>query len=91
MLLQPCHVLSSVCPKLAKLLAKCEIFTIKDLLFHLPFRYQDRTRITPIRDLRLQDWAVVVGEIIHVELKNARKPVLNCIIQDTTISPIYWI
>ncbi|OGV28304.1 MAG: ATP-dependent DNA helicase RecG [Legionellales bacterium RIFCSPHIGHO2_12_FULL_37_14] len=83
MLLQPCHVLSQVGPKLSKLLAKCGVITLQDLLFHLPFRYQDRTRITPIRDLRLQDWAVVVGEIVKVTVKTGRRSILECTIKDS--------
>lgn len=79
---EPCHVLSGVGPELGKLLAKCGIVTIQNLLFHLPFRYQDRTRITPIKDLRLDDWAVVVGEIVHVEFKRNKRPTFECVIQD---------
>lgn len=69
---------------MAKKLALCGIHTIQDLLFHLPFRYQDRTRITPIRDLRHQDWAVVTGQICKTEIKFARRRILHCFIEDKT-------
>lgn len=84
MLFQPCHLLPGVGAQLSKLLAKCGIVTIQDLLFHLPYRYQDRTRITPIRDIRLQDWAVVVGTIQRIELKRGRRSILDCYVQDAT-------
>jgi ATP-dependent DNA helicase RecG len=81
---QSTTTLPSVGPKLASLLHKCRINTIQDLLFHLPYRYQDRTRITPIADLREQDWAVVQGTIIQQEVKRGRKNQLICYLQDSS-------
>jgi ATP-dependent DNA helicase RecG len=83
-LFEPCHVLPGVGAQVTKLLAKCGIMTLQDLLLHLPHRYQDRTRVTPVRDLRFQDWAVVVGKISHIALKRSRRPTLECFIQDGT-------
>ena len=40
--------LRGVGPKLASTLADYGVRRIEDLLFHLPLRYQDRTRVTPI-------------------------------------------
>lgn len=31
--------------KMAEKLEKLGLFTVQDLLFHLPYRYEDRTRI----------------------------------------------
>lgn len=84
MLTESCANLPGVGPTLAKKLASCGIHTIQDLLFHLPYRYQDRTRITPIRDLRHQDWAVVMGQICKTEIKYARRRILHCLIEDKT-------
>ena len=44
--------LKGVGDALAEKLAKIGIHTIQDLLFHLPLRYQDRTRLTPIGTLQ---------------------------------------
>ena len=44
--------LKGVGPKMADKLAGLGIHTVQDLLFHLPLRYQDRTRITPIGALQ---------------------------------------
>lgn len=79
---QPTTCLPGVGPKLAALLTKCGIHSVQDLLFHLPFRYQDRTRLTPITDLRDQDWAVIQGTIINQHSHRSRRPQLICTLQD---------
>ena len=63
---------------------QCGIHTIQDLLFHLPYRYQDRTRVTPIQDLRANDWCVVVGRISKTEVKQGKRPMLYCLVEDKT-------
>lgn len=84
MLTQSCEQLPGVGPALSKKLKACGIHTMQDLLFHLPFRYQDRTRITPIRDLRADDWCVVMGKICKVEVKQGKRMMLTCYIEDKT-------
>ena len=44
-------------------LKNLNIFTIKDLLWHFPFRYQDFTNIKPINDLEADVLATVIGRI----------------------------
>ncbi len=44
----PITVLKGVGPAVAEKLAKVGLENLQDVLFHLPSRYQDRTRITPI-------------------------------------------
>jgi ATP-dependent DNA helicase RecG len=80
----PCTHLKKVGDKTALLLQKCGIFTLQDLLFHLPFRYQDKTRITPINQLTAGEYAVVQGTIIDVQTKSHRKSSLVCYLDDTT-------
>lgn len=84
MLTQSCTDLPGVGPTIAKKLAACGIHSIQDLLCHLPYRYQDRTRITPIRDVRHQEWAVVLGQICKTEIKFARRRILHCFVEDKT-------
>ncbi len=43
--------LKGVGPARAEIFASRGIRTVEDLLYYAPFRYEDRTRITPIRDL----------------------------------------
>ena len=80
----PCTALKGVGPRLSELLSKCRIETVQDLLFHLPFRYQDRTHITPIRHLRVGDTAVIEGEIIQNQILFSSRRSLVCDIRDQT-------
>lgn len=79
-----CESLAGVGPTLAAKLMKCGIVTVQDLLFHLPYRYQDRTRITPIHDLRPGDWCVIAGHVCKTEIKYGKKMMLHCYIEDKT-------
>ncbi len=84
MLTKSCETLPGVGPTLAAKLAKCGIVTLQDLLFHLPYRYQDRTRITPIQDLRANDWCVISGRVCKTEIKYGKRMMLNCFVEDKT-------
>ena len=55
---RPVTALRGVGPALAELLAKLGLHTVQDVLFHLPLRYEDRTRVVPIGTLRNGDRAV---------------------------------
>ncbi|HAT7937395.1 TPA: ATP-dependent DNA helicase RecG [Legionella pneumophila] len=84
MLSNSCEYLTGVGPTIAAKLAKCGIFTIQDLLFHLPYKYQDRTRITPIQDLRSNEWCVIAGHVCKTEIKYGKRMMLNCYVEDKT-------
>jgi ATP-dependent DNA helicase RecG len=81
---QSCETLAGVGPALAEKLSKCGISTIADLLFHLPLRYQDRTRITPIQDLRANDYCVIAGRVCKTEIKYGKRMMLYCYVEDKT-------
>ncbi len=78
----PVSALKGVGPQLASKLARLGIRTVQDLLFHLPFRYQDRTVVTPIGAARPGDEVVVVGKIEHVGVRYGRRRSLLCLISD---------
>ncbi|VEG92279.1 ATP-dependent DNA helicase RecG [Legionella spiritensis] len=84
LLSQSCESLAGVGPVLARKLAKCGIHTVGDLLFHMPYRYQDRTRITPIRDLRSEEYCVIAGRVCKTEIKYGKKMMLYCHVEDKT-------
>lgn len=67
---------------LAEKLKKLHIETIQDLLFHLPIRYQDRTRVYPIGQLAFGDEAVVEGRIISCDVQMGRRRSLVCRLRD---------
>ena len=57
----------------AERLARIGIRSVQDVLFHLPFRYQDRTRIIPISNLRAGDQAVVEGVVNGSDIRFGRR------------------
>ena len=63
-------------------LSKLGIAEPEDLLLHLPLRYVDETRITPIRDLRPGEATQVEGEIVHAETQYRPRKALICQLQD---------
>jgi ATP-dependent DNA helicase RecG len=79
---RPVTNLRGVGPALADALARLGIFTIQDLLFHLPLRYEDRTRVSPIGALRAGERAVVEGEVQLTEVAFRGRRVLLCRIAD---------
>jgi ATP-dependent DNA helicase RecG len=60
----PVSSLKGVGPKLAKLLEKKGLETVEDVLFFVPRDYEDRRRITPIRELVEGASAVVFGKVV---------------------------
>ncbi|MCU7797495.1 MAG: ATP-dependent DNA helicase RecG, partial [Candidatus Thiodiazotropha sp. (ex Myrtea spinifera)] len=68
----------------AEKLARLNIETVQDLLFHLPLRYQDRTRIQPIGAIRRGDQVVIEGEVDVTEIKFGRRRSLLVRISDGT-------
>lgn len=76
--------LKGVGPSMAVRLEGFGITTLQDLLFHLPLRYQDRTRLTPIGSLRPGGDALIEGEVQLSEIKFGRKRMLLTRISDGT-------
>lgn len=67
---------------LADKLAKLGIQSMQDLLFHLPHRYEDRTRVVPMGSLRVGDVAVVEGEVMKTDLVMGRRRSLQVTLKD---------
>jgi ATP-dependent DNA helicase RecG len=65
--LAPVSALPGVGPAVQQSLQRLGITRVQDLWFHLPLRYEDRTRITGIRDLRIGEAAQVEGVVEAVE------------------------
>lgn len=79
-----CAQLTGVGPKLAEKLAKRGIQNLQDLLFHLPYRYQDRTRITPIAHCKPGIHALLEGDVVNSSVLRIGKPQLQCVLRDAT-------
>lgn len=74
--------LRGVGPKVAERLAKAGVASVQDLLFHLPLRYQDRTRVVPIAELLAGDEVVVEGEVRETGIGYGRRRSLKVWLAD---------
>lgn len=83
-LTQSVTALKGVGSKVAERLEKLGINQIQDLLFHLPLRYQDRTRLQPLGSLRLHQEVLVEGTVKLSQIKFGRRRSLLCHIEDGT-------
>ncbi|WP_339807011.1 OB-fold nucleic acid binding domain-containing protein, partial [uncultured Marinobacter sp.] len=80
----PVTTLKGVGEALAGTLARLGINSLQDLLFHLPHRYEDRTRILPMGSLRIGDSGVVEGEVMRVDMMMGRRRSLQVTLRDST-------
>ncbi len=78
----PVTTLPGVGPGLAGTLERLGLRTLQDLWFHLPLRYEDRTRITPIRELHAGEAALVEGYVEAVERSFRYRPQLRVALGD---------
>ena len=74
--------LAGVGPALAQTLERLGLARVQDLWFHLPLRYENRTQVTPIRDLRIGDRVQVEGVVDAVERSFRYRPQLRVAIAD---------
>ena len=59
----PVQHVKGVGPRVAEALAKRGVSTVEDLLYHLPFRYEDRLHPRPLAELKAGEVATVIGEV----------------------------
>lgn len=67
-------------------LARLNIFTVEDLLFHLPFRYEDFTNTVAIREIKMGETAVVRGKVVDIKNEYTKK---RFVLQKATITDGY--
>jgi ATP-dependent DNA helicase RecG len=60
-------------PRIAQTLKEKRITTIEDLLYHLPFRYEDRLRPQAIEELVPGEMASLIGEVRGMALLRTRR------------------
>ncbi|BBH48713.1 ATP-dependent DNA helicase RecG [Pseudomonas sp. KU43P] len=65
--------LKGVGEAMAEKLAKVGLENLQDLLFHLPLRYQDRTRVVPIGQLRPGQDAVIEGVVSGADVTMGKR------------------
>ncbi|MCP8901013.1 ATP-dependent DNA helicase RecG [Gilvimarinus xylanilyticus] len=81
---RPVSTLKGVGPALAQKLEKLGIYTVQQLLFHLPSRYADRTRVQPIGALQPGVSAVIEAQVRAADVVYGRRRSLVCRVQDGT-------
>ena len=80
----PVTLLKGVGPRMAERLARLGIRTLQDMLFHLPLRYEDRTRVVSMGMARPGDQVVVQGEVELAEVRFGRRRSLLVRVSDGT-------
>ncbi|NJD07406.1 MAG: ATP-dependent DNA helicase RecG [Methylococcaceae bacterium] len=85
----PLAGLKGIGRKTLERLDKLGLRTVQDLLFHLPLRYQDRTRLQPLGMLQPGDWALVEGRVELTESGGGRRSSLVCRIADGSGSLVW--
>ena len=76
--------LKGVGPALEKKLAAIGILTLQDLLFHLPLRYEDRTRVTLTARAQLGEYQQFEGEVTSCEIQFGKRRSLRCSLRDSS-------
>jgi ATP-dependent DNA helicase RecG len=79
---RPVTVLRGVGESLASRLRALGVETTQDLLFLLPLRYEDRTRVVPLGELRPGQRASVEGEVLLTEVAFRGRRQMLCKIAD---------
>ncbi|MGZ0079333.1 ATP-dependent DNA helicase RecG [Methylomonas sp. YC3] len=79
---QPVTTLTGIGSQSAARLEKLGIHTLQDLLFHLPLRYQDRSRIVPISQLMPGMTTLVCGTVEFTDSIQRGRPSVICRIAD---------
>ncbi len=70
---QQLTALKGVGPKQVEKLHKLGLFVVQDMLFHLPLRYQDKTRLTDLDRVLIGTEVLVEGEVFAQTLSRGRR------------------
>ena len=73
-------------PRMAKLLEKLEIKSVKDLLCHIPFRYNDFSLVSPIANIQPGETVTITGTItkFHNAFTKTGKKIQEAKVADET-------
>jgi len=81
---QPVGILTGIGAQTANRLQKLGLCTLQDLIFHLPLRYEDRTRVYPICSLKPGMSVLISGKIEFTDILPRGRKSLICRISDGT-------
>ncbi len=80
----PVSTFKGVGPSLASKLEKIGLLSVQDILFHLPLRYEDKTRVMTVRDLLPGMSANIIGEITDNQITHGKRRMLVVSLHDGT-------
>ena len=88
----PVQFVKGIGPQIAKTLAEKRIATVEDLLFHLPFRYEDRLNPRALADLKAGEMASVIAEVRGSALLRTRSmPIFEMTVgQNLSVMKCMW-
>lgn len=90
----PIKDISNIAPIYEKRLERLGIFTLQDLLFHFPRRYEDLSQVTPIASLKADQVVSVHGVIRSIANRRSwkqKRMITDAILEDDTGSiSIIW-
>jgi ATP-dependent DNA helicase RecG len=78
----PVVKLKGVGPRIGEHLSRLGLQTVRDLVFHLPIRYEDRTRIVPFAECKVGGHVLIEGEIVKTWQVFAKRRSLLCQVSD---------
>ncbi|MFO1259347.1 MAG: ATP-dependent DNA helicase RecG [Gammaproteobacteria bacterium] len=74
--------LKGIGPALQSKFAGLGIETFKDLLLHLPARYEDRTHLYPLKHLQLGQYAQIEAEIVDSSVRKGKRKQLTLTVME---------
>ncbi|MBI3559456.1 ATP-dependent DNA helicase RecG [Candidatus Gottesmanbacteria bacterium] len=86
-------IIPGVGPAYAKRLEKLEIKTVNDLLYHLPFRYEDYSLISKIKNLQAGETVTVRGKVLEIKNQYTRGSFIlqRALVEDETgVLEVLW-
>ena len=91
---QSAQFVRGVGPRRAEQFKKLGVGSVEDLLYHVPFRYEDRRTVSKVRDLHVGEVASVVGEITHLAERyvgrNQRRILEGVLRDETGLLALTW-
>jgi ATP-dependent DNA helicase RecG len=83
---QPVQFLKGVGPRRAEQFARMDVRTARDLVYHVPRRYEDASTVTPVGMLRIGVDATALGTVVSTHVYKARTGlrIFQALIRDRT-------
>jgi ATP-dependent DNA helicase RecG len=89
----PVNAISGIGPKYKKMLENLEIFTVRDLLYHFPFRYDDFSQVSKVKDLEEGEQTTVrglLGKVQNIYTRNGKRLTRSTVTDETGTLELIW-